>query len=162
MKKIMKLAFLMSAIALVISACSASKNTVTGTPNVSRGKFTGTWTISTVTYESLVENAVQTVFDQGPPASFVGSTWNLTNSGNGTYTMSNGTAQKIFWSVNNATSNGQAFQFKKIYEGEKPKNVAEGYQLVVASNDGNTMVLKTPIAIGSTGTGYVVYTFAKK
>ena len=154
MKKIITLALVMSAFALLISACSATKSVVNG--GSTRSNFVGSWTVTDVGYESLVESAVQTVFDQGPPASFVGSTWQLTNSGNGSYTLSGGAAQKIFWSLN-----GQTFQFKKIYEGDKPKNVAEGYQLVVVSNDGSTMKLKTPIAIGSTGTGYVVYTFAK-
>jgi hypothetical protein len=155
MKKIITLALFMSAFALLISGCSATKSVVNG--GSTRSNFVGTWTITDVGYESLVESAVQTVFDQGPPASFVGSTWSLTNSGNGSYTLSGGEMQKIFWSLN-----GQTFQFKKIFEGDKAKNVAEGYQMVVGSNDGKTMKLKTPITISGSSTGYVVYTFAKK
>lgn len=157
----MKLAFALSVFAIVLSACSSTKNAANGTVNVSRGKFTGTWTVTNVTYENIVENAVQSVFDQAPPAAFVGSTWQLTNSGNGAYTLTNGTMQTIYWSVNNTDPSGQIFQFKKIFQGDKAKNVTQGYQLYVAANDGSTMVLKSPISLG-TGNGYVVYNFTKK
>ena len=53
------------------------------------------------------------------------------------------------------------FQFKKIYEGEKAKNIAEGYQLNVAQADNASMTLKSPIANGGR-TAYIVYTFSKQ
>lgn len=159
MKKIFQLTLLIAAVAFVFTSCSSQKGTVANA-NVSRGKFTGTWTITNITYDGLVENAVQNVFDQAPPSAFRGSTWNLTNSGNGLYTLSNGTSQTIFWSVNNTDPNGQIFQFKKIYEGDKAKNVTAGYQLYISGNDGNSMTLKSPISIGG-GTAYIMYTFTK-
>lgn len=154
MKKIITLALFMSAFAFLISGCSATKSVVNG--GSTRSKFVGTWTLTDVGYERLVEAAVQTVFDQGPPSSFVNSTWEFTNSGNGSYALSGGTTQKIFWSLN-----GDAFQFKKIFEGDKAKNVAEGYSLQVVSNDGTNMKLKAPINISGNSTGYVVYSFSK-
>lgn len=160
MKKLVQLSLSILAFTIIISACSSSKNAVTGASNVSRGKFTGTWTISSVSYEGIVQQAVQNMFDQAPPQDFVGSTWKLTNSGNGTYTLKNGTAQTIFWSVNNNAGSNQLFQFKKLYEGDKAQKVTDGYQLVVSSNDGTSMTLKSPVALGDK-TAYVVYTFAK-
>jgi hypothetical protein len=160
MKKILQSTLLIAVIALFISACSSTKNATTGTASASRGKFVGTWTVTNITYEGILQSAVTNVFDQAAPAAFVGSTWKLTNSGNGIYTLTNGTSQTIFWSVANDAS-GQVFQFKKIYEGDKAKNVQTGYRLVVGSNDGSTMVLRTPVSLGS-GTGYVVYSFAKQ
>lgn len=154
MKRIITLALFMSAFAFLISGCSATKSVVNG--GSTRSKFVGTWNLTDVSYEHLVEGAVQTVFDQGPPASFVNSTWVLTNSGNGSYALANGATQKIFWSLNE-----DKFQFKKIFEGDKAKNVAEGYMLQIASNDGENMKLRLPIGIGNTGMGYVIYTFAK-
>jgi PBP1b-binding outer membrane lipoprotein LpoB len=147
MKKILQSTLLIAIIALFISACSSTKNATTGTANASRGKFVGTWTVTNITYEGILQSAVTNVFDQAAPSAFVGSTWKLTNSGNGIYTLTNGTSQTIFWSVANDAS-GQVFQFKKIYEGDK-------------ANDGSTMVLRTPVSLGS-GTGYVVYSFAKQ
>jgi len=160
MKKLVQLSLTVLALTFIISACSSSKNAVTGASNVSRGKFTGTWTISSVNYEGIVQQAVQNVFDQAPPQAFVGSTWKLTNSGNGTYTLQDGTSQTIFWSVNNSTGSNQLFQFKKLFEGDKAQKVTQGYQLIVAANDGTTMTLKSPVALGDK-TAYVVYTFAK-
>ncbi len=160
MKRILEIILMAVVIGMTVTACS-STNKATGVANVGRGKFTGTWTISSVNYDGLVENAVSRAFDEAKPSAFIGSTWKLTNSGNGMYTLTNGTSQSIFWSVNNNGANGQMFQFKKIYEGDKAKNVQQGYQLLVGSNNGSTMVLKTPVAIGSS-TGYVIYTFDKQ
>jgi hypothetical protein len=160
MKRIFEIIVMAVVIGLTVVGCS-TQNTATSVSNVGRGKFTGTWTLNNVSYDGLVESAVSNVFDQAKPSAFVGSTWKLTNSGNGMYTLSNGTSQSIYWSVNNSGSNGQMFQFKKIYEGDKAKNVQQGYQLMVSSNDGNNMILKSPVSIGS-GTGYVVYSFSKQ
>ncbi|MES2278499.1 MAG: hypothetical protein V4592_20880 [Bacteroidota bacterium] len=162
MKKIFRLTFIIAAAALVFSSCSTPQGAMSSSAPVSasRGKFTGTWTITGITYDGLVENAVQNVFDQSAPATFRGSTWNLTNSGNGIYTLTNGTSQTIFWSVNNTDPNGQVFQFKKIYQGDKAKNVTAGYQLYVVSNDGHSMKLKSPVAVGNS-TAYIIYTFSK-
>ncbi|SDE93937.1 hypothetical protein SAMN05216464_1111 [Mucilaginibacter pineti] len=158
MKKLFQTSIAVLSLIFVLAACSSTKNTVS--TNVSRGKFVGTWTLNNVSYQGIVQNAVQNVFDQAPPEAFTGSTWKLTNSGNGVYTLANGTSQTIFWSVNNTGPNGTQFQFKKLYEGDKAKNVQEGYVLEIASNDGSTMTLKSPVAIGG-GTGYVIYSFAK-
>ena len=130
MKKIFQTSIAILALTFIISACSTPQNTSTGTSSssVSRGKFVGTWTLTNVNYDGLVPGAVQNVFDQAPPEAFVGSTWKCTNSGNGIYTLSNGTAQTIFWSVFNGGSTGTQFQFKKLYQGDKAKNVQEGYR----------------------------------
>jgi len=160
MKNIFRTTLLVALLALVIASCSTPQNAMTGTPSASRGKFTGTWTITNISYDGLVENAVQNVFDQAPPSAFRGSTWQLTNSGNGMYTLNNGATQTIFWSVNNTDPNGQVFQFKKIYQGDKAKNVTAGYQLYVVNNDGSRMTLKSPVSVGN-NTAYIIYEFSK-
>ncbi|RFZ81870.1 hypothetical protein DYU05_17995 [Mucilaginibacter terrenus] len=164
MKKILSSSLAILAIALVFTACSSTKSTTADgstSASVSRGKFVGTWTLTNVSYDGLVPNAVQNVFDQAAPAAFIGSTWKLTNSGNGLYTLTNGQSQTIFWSVYNGGSTGTQFQFKKLYEGDKAKNVAEGYRLNISSVSDTGMTLTSPVAVGS-GTGYVVYTFTKQ
>ncbi|WP_295716854.1 hypothetical protein [Mucilaginibacter sp.] len=158
MKKLLKTPIAILSLIFVLSACSSTKNTVS--TNVSRGKFVGTWTLNNVKYDGLVQNAVQNVFDQAAPEAFVGSTWKLTNSGNGIYTLANGTSQTIFWSVFNGGTTGTQFQFKKIFEGDKAKNVAEGFRLDIGNNDGSAMTLKSPVTVGG-GTGYIIYSFTK-
>ena len=159
MKKIVQTIFAVLALTFVFSACSSTKNTVSSTSTVSRGKFVGTWNLTNVSYDGLVPNAVQNVFDQAPPNAFVGSVWKLTNSGNGVYTLSGGASQTIFWSVYNEGGSTQ-FQFKKLYEGDKAKNVQEGYRLIIASINDASMTLQSPVAVGN-GTGYIIYNFTK-
>ena len=126
MKNIFRLSIIIAVMAF--ASCSGQKGAVSG---VSRGKFTGKWVIGSIKYDGLIENAVQNVFDQAPPSAFRGSVWELTNSGNGMYTLNNGTSQTIYWSINNNGTQGQVFQFKKIYQGDKAKNVTEGYRVEV-------------------------------
>ncbi|GGH17759.1 lipocalin family protein [Mucilaginibacter phyllosphaerae] len=158
MKRIFQTSLAILALTFIISACSTPQNTSAGTSsgNVSRGKFVGTWTLTNVTYDGLVQGAVQNVFDQAPPEAFVGSTWKFTNSGNGIYTLSNGASQTIFWSV----FNGTQFQFKKLYQGDKAKNVQEGYRLDIGVMNGTSMTLRSPVAIGNSN-GYIIYSFTK-
>lgn len=157
MKKILQLSFAVLAATFILQACSTTKS-LTGAAN---GPVNGTWLLTNVTYEGLVPGAVQEVFNQAPPAAFVNSTWALSNSGNGSYTLANGTSQKIFWSYNNQDKASPIFQFKKIYEGDKAKNVAEGYQLNVVQADKTSMILKSPVAVGNK-MAYIVYNFRKQ
>ena len=159
MKKIFQILFV-SLISTFIFSCAGMKGAVTPS-GPSRSAFVGTWTLTNVSYSGLVEGSVQTVFDQAPPQDFVNSTWELTNSGNGSYTLTNGTAQNIYWSVNSGDALGAIFQFKKINQGESPKNVTKGYQLVISNNDATSMTLKSLVYLGNKN-GYVVYTFVKK
>ncbi|MBB5396511.1 lipocalin family protein [Mucilaginibacter sp. AK015] len=162
MKKIFQTSIAILALTFIFSACSTPQNTnsgATSSANVSRGKFVGTWTLTNVTYDGLVPGAVQNVFDQASPDAFVGSTWKFTNSGNGIYTLTNGTSQTIFWSVFNGAT-GTQFQFKKLYEGDKAKNVQEGYRLDIGVIDNATMTLRSPVAIGNSN-GYIIYSFTK-
>ena len=147
-------------LALIFSACSTIKNLPAAATGASRAKMVGTWTLNQVSYDGLVPGSVQSVFDQAAPDDFNGSTWKLTNSGNGIYTLTNGTSQTIFWSVNNSTGSGELFQFKKLYQGDVARKVQQGYQLIVANNDGSTMTLKSPVSLGDK-TAYVIYSFTK-
>jgi len=157
MKKILQFTFCILALSVILQACSTTKSLV----GASHGHINGTWTLTNVSYDGLLPGAVQNVFDQAPPAAFVNSTWRLTNSGNGLYTLANGTSQSIFWSYNDQDKSNPMFQFKKIYEGDKAKNIAEGYQLNVAQVDGSSMTLKLPVAVGDK-TAYIVFTFSKQ
>ena len=161
MKNIFRTTVFIAVLAFAFTSCNAPKGTVSASSVASRGKFTGKWVLGSIKYDGLIERAVNNVFDQAPPAAFRGSTWEFTNSGNGIYTLNTGVSQTIFWSINNTDPNGQILQFKKIYQGDKPKNVAEGYQLYVASIDAETMTLKSPIALGDK-TAYIIYAFTRK
>ena len=158
MKKIIYSLLVLFTAMTVITSC-ASKKMTAGT-SVSRGKISGTWILNNINYEGIEGNAVKSVFDQGPASDFQGSTWQLTNSGKGMYSLSNGSTQPIFWSFVNDNMM-PVFQFKKLSDGVKAKNTEQGYKLDVASADGATMTLKAPVQFDGR-TGYIVYSFAKK
>ncbi|RYG00933.1 MAG: hypothetical protein EOO07_34830 [Chitinophagaceae bacterium] len=65
--------------------------------------------------------------------------------------------QIIFWSVSPAD---ETFQFKKLMEGQKAKDVTDGYRLVLSEATGSVLTLKTPIEVGS-GAAYAVLHFTK-
>ena len=162
-KALLKTAFVF-VIAVIFSACSATKN---GSGSVSRGKISGNWVVNSVTLEGLLTGSVQSVFNTAPYKCFQGSIWQLTNSGSGSFTLNNlatdcpqGLTQNIYWSFSNGAS-GPEFQFKKLYDKDKPKNVEEGYRLLVTAADGNSLTLKSPVSYGGK-TGYVVYNFVKQ
>ncbi len=157
-KKQLQFTAVLVAVILFISSCSTVKKLPATVAGASRAKFVGTWTLTRVSYDGLIPGAVQSFFDQGAPENLNGSIWKLTNSGNGSYTSVNGSAQSIFWSYNN--SNGAVFQFKKLYQGDSARKVQEGYQLIVASIDDTQMVLKSPVALGDK-TAYVILSFNK-
>jgi len=139
-------------------SCSTVKKLPATVAGSSRARFVGVWTLTSVTYDGLVPGAVQTMFNQAAPDAFNNSVWTLTNSGNGTYALTNGSVQKIFWSYNN--SNGEIFQFKQLYEGDKARKVQDGYQLLVAAIDANQMTLKLPVSVGN-NTAYVILSFSR-
>ncbi len=157
---------LILAIALCLTSLvvleSCSPKTTTGAPAVRRGNVTGNWTLNNITFEGIPDVAVRSFLGETSYKCFVGSSWRLTNSGNGSYALPASAScgaktQNIFWSVSTAD---ETFQFKKLYEGEKAKNVTEGYRLVLTSADDNTMTVKSPIEY-SGKTAYVVMNFVK-
>ncbi|WP_259066531.1 hypothetical protein HDF24_21840 [Mucilaginibacter sp. X4EP1] len=156
MKKQFKIYILWLVAIIAFSACSSIKKLPATVAGASRARFVGSWQLTKVSYDGLLPGSVQTILDQAPPEGFNASTWNLTNSGNGSYTLSSGISQTIFWSYDN--SNGELFQFKKLYQGDSAKKVQEGYQLILASIDANNMTLKLPVSIGDK-TAYVVLSF---
>ena len=158
MKRKFQIYMLMASLILAILSCSTVKKLPATVAGASRARFVGNWTLTKVSYDGLLPGTVQAIFNQAAPEDFNGSTWDLTNSGNGIYTLNNGTSQTIFWSYNN--SNGEVFQFKKLYQGDSAGKVQQGYQLTVASIDDNNMVLRLPVALGDK-TAYVILSFYK-
>ncbi|MBB2144717.1 hypothetical protein GM921_04430 [Pedobacter sp. LMG 31464] len=160
MKRIFLIAALICSSLIVLQSCSPK--TTSGTVAVKRGDVSGNWVLNDITFDGIPEIAVKSFLGESSYKCFVGSTWSLTNSGNGSYSLPSSATcaaktQSIFWSVSTAD---ETFQFKKLYEGDKAKNVTEGYRLMLSSSDGNSMVIKSPIEYGSK-TAYIVMNFTK-
>lgn len=158
MKRIFLIAALFCTSLIVLQSCSPK--TTTGTIAAKRGDVSGNWVLNDITFDGIPEIAVKSFLGESSYKCFVGSTWSLTNSGNGSYSLPTSTTcaaktQTIFWSVSTAD---ETFQFKKLYEGDKAKNVTDGYRLMLASADKTNMVIKSPIEYGNR-TAYIVLNF---
>lgn len=156
MKKIIYSLIIITA-TFFITSCSSTKN-ASGL-KATNGNLDGTWTISNIAVDVPSAFKVTNVFDQGPYQDFQGSTWNLIKNGKGSFTLSNGTKEDIYWSINGKGDNAQ-FQFKKL-NGTKAKNVDDGYKLQLQNISSNSFVARSPIDLGNGKTGYITYTFTK-
>lgn len=160
MKRIFLIAALICSSLIVLQSCSPK--TTSGAPTVKRWGVTGKWVLNNVTFDGIPDIAVKSFLGESSYKCFIGSTWNLTNSGNGSYSLPSSATcaakvQTIFWSVNAADG---TFQFKKLYEGDKAKNVTEGYRLMLTAADDVNMTIKSPIDYGNK-TAYIVMSFSK-
>lgn len=157
-----KLIFMGLVVLTFLISCEGSK-AVVQTEEMIRGD----WTITNVSVDGINADYIEAVvFDEAAPNCFIGSQWHLVqNNNSGTYTTtganncpSNGTT-KIKWF---ASENGpnKYFNFKKVYEGEKPKNVLDGYILRVVSSSDSSMILKQDLMFEGQPIG-INYTFSK-
>lgn len=151
----------LSAVCLwVFESCSPKTgNTATA---LKRGHVTGDWLLTNITFDQIPEVAVRSFLGEDSYKCFIGSTWNLTNSGRGSYTLPTSAScaaktQPIFWSVSTAD---ETFQFKKVNEGERPKDVTDGYRLLLSSTAKDEMIIKSPVEYGN-GSAYIVLHFTK-
>jgi hypothetical protein len=135
--------------AIITVSCSSSKNATT----VKRNDVKGSWRLDRINYEGLAssERLRLVLLDEGNEACLTGSAWSLPNNGYGTYTINaaqSGCTQgekKIVWSYREE-NNQPIFQFKKLQEGEKAKNITEGYRFKILSASDQAMVLQSEIS----------------
>jgi hypothetical protein len=139
-----------------ISSCS-SRNATTLKPT--NGHLAGTWTISNINLDIPSDFHVTDVFDEAPYEDFKGSTWKLVRNGKGSFTLTNGTKEDIYWGIYGKGDNAQ-FQFKKL-SGMKPKNVEDGYRLQLQNITSNSFTAISPVDLGNGNTGHITYTFTK-
>lgn len=131
----------------LITFCLVTSCTNTKVVADSEKLMRGDWTVTNVLVEGINQSYIDvTVFDEANSKCYEGTAWHLVqNNATGNYTFNAGGncpagTTKIKWFI--TEENGQMyFNFKKVYEGEKPKNVVDGYKMRVASNTGSTIVL---------------------
>lgn len=161
MKKLINSTLIIAFAAIMLTACSASKTAV-NTQQVSRSDVSGTWIVNNVSLDGFPAGySVRNVFDMAAYGDFQGSTWDLNGNGTGSISLTNGAVQPIYWSVNKSGA-VHTFQFKKLADGQKPKEVTTGYSLEFGDVSGGTAVFKTPVSLPGGQTAYINFTFAKQ
>ncbi|SEM40900.1 hypothetical protein SAMN05216436_104118 [bacterium A37T11] len=164
--------FICTVAVLVLLSCSAKKASTAASPSASqwRSAVKGQWMLESIEKSNFPKGFnVKTVFEEAPAECFAESNWNLMGNGKGSITFSAsgqlcapGAVRDIFWSVYNpGKGNGEPqFQFKKIYPGDKAKNVTEGYRLDLIYADEQKMTMRMPLSVDGQ-TAYLVLNFKK-
>lgn len=171
MKTTVKFSAFFLALMLFISACSSSRQTGSS-PSTGQWKrgVRGQWVLNAVEKQNFPAGAsVKRIFDEAPIECFIGSTWNLVANGNGGITFAAngelcapGATRDIFWSIYTPEGGEAQFQFKKLYPGERAKNVTEGYRLDLAYADEQTLTLQMPVNVGGSGDAFLEFQFTKR
>ena len=149
-------ALLLFAFAIIFTSCASKQNT--NALKLSKSKIADTWVVNSVMLEGFpMGYKVTDAFEMAPFEEFTNSVWDLNGNYNGTITLTNGKTQEIFWSLYEDRT-PPIFQFKKIGDNEKAKNVNEGFQLEITDVNKERLIMKSPIRLASGNTAYIVYT----
>ena len=165
MKNLALAALCLIVASLFAVSCASSSGATSTTQDISKSSVKGNWVVTDIQFEGIPGNSKVTVFDEASYNCFKGSNWVLPSNGKGSYTLSatsdgcTTATQPIMWSL---YKNGGAsmFQFKKLSDGVKAKNVTDGYRVELSSNDGNTMVWRAPVNFEG-NSAYIIYTLQK-
>lgn len=141
-----------------IASCSSTKNATN--LKATNSHLAGTWTVSNIITDLPPNINITNAFDEAPFDDFKKSTWELIRNGKGSFTLTNGTKKDIYWSIYGKEPDAE-FQFKKL-NGQKARNLDEGYRLQIQSISDLEFVARSPIDIGNGKTGYITYTFTRQ
>lgn len=130
----------------------------------------GKWTLNSVTAEGVDSSTLNdykiTIMNDVTSTCFDGSVWNLPNSGNGSYTIQSTNAdcmsgvRQIYWST--ISDNGVNYlQVKRLLNGQRPADVAEGYRMEITSATNNSFTLRAPTAVNNQAVN-LVYSFTRQ
>lgn len=139
-------------------SCSSTKNSTD--LKATTGNLKGTWTITNIDVNVPAGFTIKNVFDEAPYSEFQGSTWELIRNGKGSFTLANGTKENIYWSIYKKHPQPE-FQFKKL-NGEKARNVDEGYRMILQNISANSFTAISPVPLDEGKTGSIIYTFTRK
>lgn len=166
---------------LLLSSCGAQRKSpaVSGASIANDGPsarewkngLKGKWVLTAVDREDIpAAYTVKNIFDEAPVDCFIGSVWTLpTGNHQGSIVFNasgtlcaEGAVRNIVWSVYDIPNDNQhpQFQFKKIYAGEKARNVTSGYRLDLSYSDGQSLVMRMPISLDN-GMGNLVFNFSR-
>ena len=136
-----------------------------------RNGLKGKWVLNSVDREDIPANyTIKNIFDEAPVDCFIGSVWNLPG---GNYQGSiefhtagtlcaDGAVRNLVWSIYDVPNDNlqPQFQFKKLYAGERARNVTSGYRLDLSYSDGQSLVMRMPIPLDN-GEGNLVFNFSR-
>lgn len=158
MKKYFAYLAIFSAVFFVTACSSSKKNTEL---KAERSTLKGNWEITNVEVNLPSGYKVTEAFGTAPYEDFKNSQWNLIQNGKGSFSLTDGTTQKIYWSWTKGGLEGQ-LTFKKLEDGQKPKDVLSGYVLDLYDLTKNSFQAVANVEVEPTKTGTITYTFERR
>lgn len=160
MKRINQHIYMLIFAAIVLSACSSAQKATSD--NVKRSDVSGTWLLTDIELEGFPAGySVGELFNMYDYLDFQNSTWDLKGGGTGSISLTNGAIQPIYWSINKA-SGIPAFQFKKLMDGQKAKEVTTGYALDFGDVSNSVLVFKSPVNLSAGKLAYIKLSFSRQ
>ncbi|MFY0253177.1 hypothetical protein ACDQ55_04400 [Chitinophaga sp. 30R24] len=163
MRKISLAVLLLALVAMIATSCSPKQGV---TQNINKSAVKGNWVLTDIKYEGIPDNAKVTVFDEANAKCFIGSQWAIPdNYAAGSYTLTstangcNAVTQKIAWSLTKQGSVSM-FGFKKLYSGDKAKNVTEGYRMEI-TGAGSIMTWRATVNFEGNNAA-IIYTLQRR
>ncbi len=157
----MKKLFIPLIACILFASCSVHK--------IQGVNLNGKWTLNSVTIEGVDSSAINnykiTLLNDVSLSCFNRSTWDMPNSGNGTYTIQSTSAdcmpgvRQIYWSTS-SDNNINYLQIKRLTNGQKPADVAEGYRMEITSVTNNSFTLRAPTTVDNQARN-IVYSFSR-
>lgn len=158
MKKINQYTFIL--ITILLSSCSTFNKAAS--EKVLRSDVSGTWVLTDIDLEDFpVGFSVGNLFHMTDYLDFQNSIWDLKGGGTGSISLTNGTIQPIYWSINKA-GGIPTFQFKKLREGQKAKEVDTGYSLEFGDVLNGMLIFKTPVDLTTGQRAYIKLSLSKQ
>lgn len=153
-------------------SCSSSRQ-ANSSPSAGQWRkgVKGQWVLNAIEKKSFPSGAsVKKIFEEAPIECFIGSTWNLAGSGKGSISFNAsgelcapGATRAIHWSIHKPEDGGEPqFQFKKLFPGERAKDVTSGYRLELAYADESTLTMNMPVKAGGNQESYLEFRFVKR
>ncbi|HLQ99768.1 MAG TPA: hypothetical protein VK102_05275 [Sphingobacterium sp.] len=170
-------------VAFLFTGCGAQKKSTLGNgpssaaekrgPSASEWKagVKGVWILKSIEREDVPKAyTIKNIFDEAPVNCFLESIWNLPGGNHhGSISFNaegqlcaDGAQREIVWSIYDSKLEGEQpqFQLKKVYPGEKAKDVTNGYRLDLSYADEHSLEMRMPIPLDD-GTGNLVFTFER-
>lgn len=149
--------------AVLLNACSVSKEARTMKKNIN-----GNWILQTVTTEGITGVAKTQAFNEAAFNCFIGSEWNfIANNSMGSYTIVDtkpecGQVKRLIrWSIYEPKDAEKEFQFKRLDDKKNPMDDNNGFRLSIVSLDANSMRLRSAITFEGRPAA-LIYNFVKK
>lgn len=159
--KILSNCFTALIIVLWLVTCSVSKE-----GRIIKKAINGNWVLQTIATEGITGTLKSKIFNEAEFSCFIGSEWNFSKKGTGTYTIVDLTKEcpsikrNITWSVDEPQEDVKQFSFKRLNDKNMPMD-NEAFKIIITQLDATQMKLRSNIVYDGHSAA-MIFNFVKK